>query len=249
MFVRERTVGLIFQKKEFREADQIISVFSQDFGRIEVLCKGIRKIASKLKYGIEIFYLSEIETVKGYYSRILTDVQVVEKFSQIRKNLARLSIAYQISEVLDGLIKESEREEKIWNLLLNTFSILNNQNLNLTICHLSFYYFFWNLVNVLGFGPRLKNCVFCQKRILNHLIYFSAEDGGVVCKECFLTQKKGERVSQRLIKFLRAFLEFEFDLIKKVKVKKSDFAEMKTITKRYFQNLIEKHYASSNSNF
>jgi len=47
MFLKYRTQGLIFKKEERGEADQLFTVFTRDFGKLEVLGKAIRKISSK----------------------------------------------------------------------------------------------------------------------------------------------------------------------------------------------------------
>ena len=129
MFIRYRTLGFIFKKEDRGEADQVFKIFTKDFGKIEVLGKGIRKISSKLRSQIDIFYISEIEFIQGRLYKRLTDALLIERFENLRKRLKRLSIAYQICEVLDGLIKGEEKEEKIWDLILETFKNLNDPNL------------------------------------------------------------------------------------------------------------------------
>ena len=45
MFLHQTTVGFIFKERELGEADKIFSIFSKDFGRIELLGKSVRKIS------------------------------------------------------------------------------------------------------------------------------------------------------------------------------------------------------------
>ena len=60
MAVHYKTKGFILKKEDRLESDRIFTVFTYDFGRIEIFGKAIRRIASKLKGGIDIFSLSEI---------------------------------------------------------------------------------------------------------------------------------------------------------------------------------------------
>jgi DNA repair protein RecO (recombination protein O) len=89
MFVRHRTLGLVFKKEDRGEADQIFKIFTKDFGKIEVLGKGIRKISSKLRSQIDIFYLSEIEFIQGKIYKRLTDALLIEKYKNLRKSFKR----------------------------------------------------------------------------------------------------------------------------------------------------------------
>jgi DNA repair protein RecO (recombination protein O) len=239
MFIRYRTVGFVFKKEDRGEADQIFKIFTKDLGRVEVLGKGIRKISSKLRPQIDIFYLSEIEFVEGKISKRLIDALLIEKFKNLRESFRKLSIAYKISEILDGLIKGEEKDEKIWNLILGTIKNLNNRNFQLKICTLQFYYFFWNLVSILGQRPELYFCCLCQKRLNQEKIYFSEQEGGVICSICFKKVNKGKEIGSNLIKILRIILEKDFDFFKRLKIKEKELNDLKQITNLYFNFLSE----------
>jgi DNA repair protein RecO (recombination protein O) len=239
MFLRYRTLGFVFKKEDRGEADQIFKIFTKDFGKIEVLGKGIRKISSKLRSQIDIFYLSEIEFIQGKIYKRLTDALLIEKFKNLRRSFKRLSIAYQISEVLDKLIKGEERDERIWNLIFETFKNLDNPNLQFKICNLQFYYFFWNLVSILGEKPELYFCCICQKKLKSGKIYFSEKEGGTICPVCFQKTKEGREVSQNLVKILRIILEKDFDFLKRLKIKEKEFEELSKISDSYFHFLTE----------
>jgi DNA repair protein RecO (recombination protein O) len=242
MFLRYRTLGFVFKKEERGEVDQVFKVFSKDFGKVEILGKGIRKISSKLRSGMETFYLSEIEFVQGKIYKTLTDAVLIERFKNLRKNLKKLSVAYQISEILDNLIKGEERDEKIWNLILGTFEKLDDPNLQFKICNLQYYYFFWNLISFLGHKPEVYSCIVCQKKLEPKGLYFNKKEGGIVCQSCFQKIKEGERISGRVVKILRILLEKDIQFLRKVKVDKEDFENLKKISDNYFNFLSEKNY-------
>jgi DNA repair protein RecO (recombination protein O) len=239
MFVRYRTLGFVFKKEDRGEADQILKIFTKDFGKIEILGKGIRKISSKLRFQIDIFYLSEIEFVQGKIHKRLTDALLIEKYKNLRRSFKRLSIAYQISEILDGLIKGEEKDERIWNLILETFKNLDDPNLPFKICNLQFYYFFWNLVSFLGQKPELYYCCVCQKKLRPEKIHFNAKEGGTICFGCFQKIKNGVEISQNLIKILRMILEKDFNFLKRLKIKEKELKELEEISNLYFNFLTE----------
>ena len=51
---------------------------------------------------MEIFYLSEIEFIQGKNYKTLTDVLTIEKFKNVREDLEKLKIAYQITKLTDN---------------------------------------------------------------------------------------------------------------------------------------------------
>lgn len=246
MFVHFKTQGLILKKEDRGEADQIFTIFTKDFGRLEILGKGIRKIFSKLRPAMEIFYLSEVEFIQGKTYKTLTDAIVIEKFKNLRKSLKRLAIAYHISDVIVSLIKAEEKDEKIWNLMLETFKNLNNPNLQFAVCNLQYYYFFWNLISYLGHRPELYFCLLCQRKLKQKSHYFSSKEGGVICESCFRKNINGKKIKSSTIKILRTMFEKNFDFFKRLKIKKDDFENLKEISENYLQFLTEKNYETKN---
>lgn len=164
MFVHYRARGFVLKKEQRGEADLLFTVYTKDFGKIDVLGKAIRKISSKLRPGAEIFCLSEIEFVQGKVYKTLTDAILIKKFTNIRTNLKKLRIAYKISEILDDLVKEQESDDRIWWLLKEVFGKLDNWK-NEESLEIINYYFFWNLASLLGYQPELKSDSVCGKKI------------------------------------------------------------------------------------
>src|SRR3989344_7821064 len=116
-----KTEGFVFKSQNFLDADSIFSIFTFDFGRIEVFGKSIRKIDSKLKSGIEIFSLSEIAFIQGRNKKTLTDALFVDKFKNIKQNPEKFEIVKNISNLVDNFIKNEEKDLEVFDLLNDSF--------------------------------------------------------------------------------------------------------------------------------
>lgn len=241
MFPKYRTLGLVFKIEEKEEADFLLKVYTQNFGKISILGKGIRKISSKLRPATQLFNLSEIEFVEGKNNKILTDAIIKEKFLNIKKDLKRLAIAYKISESLDELILDEEKEEKVWFLILETFFQLNDQSFSTKNLSFNYYYFFWNLISILGHKPQLYFCAFCQKKLLAKNLYFNEKEGGIICQNCFKKLNYGKKVSSSLVKMLRIILEKKFDYFMKIKASKEEIENLEKISENFFIFLKKKN--------
>jgi len=202
MHQRQRTQGIFLDKQDRGEADQIFTIFTEEFGKIDVLGKAIRKITSKLRSGANVFYYSDIEFVQGKRHKTLTDVVVINKFIEINKNSDKTETANKISELIKNFASESEPDPLIWQLLLDVFLKLEIGNWKLEIIH---RHFLWNFLSVLGYGPELYKCCVCNKTLLPETLFFSAEEGGVVCWRCF--DNNGIGITVETIKALRFWLQ------------------------------------------
>ena len=238
MFTHYRTQGFILKKTDQGEADRIFTVFTSDFGKLEVLAKAVRKIKSKLRSASEIFYLSEIEFIQGKAYKTLTDAILIDNFKNLRKSLARLTVAYKISEVFDNLIKGQEPDEKIWQLLNESFKILNNSRLPHDKYRLVYYYFFWNLLSVLGYKPELYRCSSCQKKIGSENIFFSFKEGGLLCGHCKDKVKSAKPIEANVIKIIRIILKSDWFMLEKLKIGDSDLKSLGMISDYYLAGVL-----------
>ena len=240
MFVHYRTRGLIFKKENRGEANQLFTIYSKDFGKLEVLGRGIRKISSKLRSGAEVFYWSEIEFIQGKTYKTLTDALLIEKFENLKKDLKRLSVAYKILEVLDNLISGQEPDEKIWDLLITVFKKLNKKELKPKNLEIIYHYFFWNLISILGYKPELYDCPVCQKKLTPQNLYFNEKEGGVTCQNCFQKIKSGKVIKPEIVKILRVIIEKKWEMIFKLKIEDKYLKTLDVISRDYLNLISDK---------
>jgi len=242
MFTHYRTQGLVLKNENRGENDQILTILTEDFGKLEILGKAIRKIKSKLRSSANPFSLAEIEFIQGKVFKTLTDAVILDNFQELKKDLKKLKTSYQISEALDKLVQREEKDEKIWDLSGKTFEILNKHSLSIKNYPLLYYYFLWNLFNILGYSPELYKCVICRKKIVQGIdIFFSAEEGGLICgDECQERAKFPEKTCSDAIKILRIIFKKDFADLAKIKINESHLRSLKEISDNYLRNILSK---------
>ncbi len=201
MFSRKRTKAIILNKKEQGEFDKSLLFYTEKFGKIQLLGKGIRKETSKLRFHLESLSLLEIEFIEGRIKKILTDVRVLDSYLSINNNLKKMALSYKVTEDLEQLIKGEERDIQIWDLVEKTFVKINNSDKEF----ITYQYFFWNLLFILGYGPNLYSCIQCQKKINPNKLILSPEEGGLICSLCS-SQKTSFSVEKEVIKIIRICL-------------------------------------------
>ncbi|OGZ91767.1 MAG: hypothetical protein A2599_01815 [Candidatus Staskawiczbacteria bacterium RIFOXYD1_FULL_39_28] len=92
MTTKHRTRGFVFKKTDVAEADRIFSVVTEDFGRLEIRGKAIRKINSKLRAGVDLFCFSEIEFIQGKNNKTLTvEAKIDVKKAEEAREKAKIS--------------------------------------------------------------------------------------------------------------------------------------------------------------
>lgn len=241
MFVHYRTQGIILRKQDRGESNRLLTFYTKDFGKLEILGKAIRKISSKLRTGTEIFYLSEIEFIQGKRYKILTDTTPVERFEKLRKDLVKTKMAHRIAEIFDGLVSGQEKDKRTWDLISSFFTRLNDLNFKISDIKLQYYYFVWNLLSLLGYLPELYHCALCGEKLQPAKLYFSSLEGGIICEHCFPKLKQTKLISVNTVKTLRVLTEKGHEFLKKIKISPADLKELHIITDHFLENhLVQK---------
>jgi DNA repair protein RecO (recombination protein O) len=238
MAIHYRGLGFIIKKTDRGETDRIFTIYTKDFGKLELLAKAERKIKSKLRAGLELFYLSEIEFIQGKTHKTLTDAILINNFKNLKTDLRKLKIIYQISEVLDNLVKGEEPDPKIWRLLEETFEKLNTLPILNTKYRRLYYYFLWNLLSISGYQPELYCCSLCQKKLSPENIYFSPKEGGLICGQCKKLAESAKQIDSDTVKIIRILLKKDWSTLERLKVRAEDLKSLRATSNYYLTEVL-----------
>ncbi|OGM20809.1 DNA repair protein RecO [Candidatus Woesebacteria bacterium RIFCSPLOWO2_01_FULL_37_19] len=148
--------GIILSKRNYQEADKFIVVYSKDFGKQSFLAKGVRKTKSRKRGHLEVFNRIKFSVNRGKFFEVITEVETIDSFRSIRKNLRKVSVAYYFSEVIKKLTQEGEKNEELYNILYYYLKTIEKTSKNLRNLR---YNFIYKVLVSLGFWPEGKKLV------------------------------------------------------------------------------------------
>lgn len=144
--------GIILARRNFGEADRIVSIYSKDRGRISLLAKGIRRPKSKKRGHLEIFSLLKFSASASNGIDLLIEADMEDDFAAIRKSLSKISLAYYFCEVVGKITHEGEKNEDLFKLI-KSYLIKLKSAIKLKQLR---YEFILRLLILLGFWPEGK---------------------------------------------------------------------------------------------
>ena len=150
------TIALVVKRKNKGEHDQLLTLFTKRYGKIEFICRGIRKKEAKLAGHLGLLCLSDVSFVLGKHTKVLTSACNREHFDAIKKDLLKLKAAQRIMKLLDAYTITEEKDEAIFNLVVGALDYLNRREM--TTLELKFFlrYFEFKFLSVLGYEPEDK---------------------------------------------------------------------------------------------
>lgn len=112
--------GVIIKRSNLGEADKIVTFFTRDHGKISLVAKGLRRPTSKRAGSLELFSLIKGHAIKSRGSLdILTEVSLLDSFSSWRMHLGRITLGYQLCEVIDKLTAEHQTYPQTYEILIS----------------------------------------------------------------------------------------------------------------------------------
>ena len=150
MFAKEQDEAIVLDKLDQGEADRVFVVLGKKRGKINLLAKGERKILSKLRPGIDLFFQTRITFIESPRRFTLTDVDLINSFSEIKSDWRKFEIATWISSLLRAVLPLEGEDKEIFSLTLESFKDLAQAK---QYFQRYYYYFFWRLLDISGYLP------------------------------------------------------------------------------------------------
>jgi len=119
-----RSEGVVLARRNYSEADRILVIYSKHYGKLSLLAKGVRKVQSRKGGSLEVFNYIRFSASRGKGLDLMAEVEIINSFSLIRKDLRRVAVAYFLLETVGRLTRDSERNEQFFFLLLNALEDL-----------------------------------------------------------------------------------------------------------------------------
>ncbi len=180
------TRALVLKKQPYREKDSLVSIYSEDYGKLTLLARGTASQSSKLAGHLDPLNLIKVMIIPGKGFDYIGSALVEEPFFNIRSDLNRLFYAGSLLSRLDRYSREGDSDQEIFNLSVSCLSLLSasNEILAKENGELVLAFFILRLLGRLGYKPEFNNCLLGGEKIDSGKNYFRFPAGGLICAAC-----------------------------------------------------------------
>ena len=146
-----RVQGIVIKRKDFGEADRILTVFTRHQGKVKIIAKGVRKINSRRSAHIELLN-NCVLTLHDGRMPILTEAETTYHYSSLKNDLRRAGFAFYVCELVDGLLAEHQESRSTFDLVDSVLRKLeSDENPKMLIKN-----FEQEILTNLGFWPKTQ---------------------------------------------------------------------------------------------
>lgn len=196
-----KTRGIVLSTNDFGENDRQSTILTEDFGKKNLIFKGIRKSKRRSLTGSDpgtqldiVYYYNPAKTFT-----IINDFKIISQPEQPRVNLNAFYAMCLILEVTEKSLGADDQHSTIYKMLEAAISNLDSTK---SVIQLAAFYYI-HLLKYLGILPDLGSCHICHRKESDEMIILPGEMK-IVCSECALLQR--ERSKFRLNRAGQIFL-------------------------------------------
>lgn len=173
------TRGLVLRETKYKEADKILTILTEDAGKLTVSARGALRKGSRIAAGCQLLTFSEFTLFENRGRWTVNEAQSAEQFLGLRRDISLLALGTYFAELLEAVSDEDSPDPEILRLGLNSLFALAGA-----------YYapehikavFELRLMCLAGYYPQLETCPKCGEEPSEPV--FSTRGGTVLCKNC-----------------------------------------------------------------
>ena len=144
--------GFVIKRRNYRDYDRLITIFTAEQGKNTYLAKGVRKISSRRAGALELFNNIKFMVYQKHDLGLITEVSLLYSYQNLANDFYKTKIAFHLSELIDRLTKEGQIYPQVYQLLEKSLSYLLNNKLSATQQDKVLLRLKLRILEMLGFG-------------------------------------------------------------------------------------------------
>ncbi len=202
----EKTSAIVLRLVDFSESSCVVTLFTENFGKIGALAKGARRPKGPFESALDLLAVCRIVFIRKSSDALdlLTEAKLERRFRAAARDLSRLYAGYYVAELLHDLTDLGDPHPELYCEAVRTLQNLD-QEADVPETVLQFEV---TTLRLLGFLPSLDRCVVCGCPVGKEgRILFGQLAGGVLCPGCRSGQRQVVSLSEGVLDALHRLAE------------------------------------------
>lgn len=119
-----KTEGIILKRRDFGEADRILTAFTLHKGKLSIIAKGVRRITSRRAGNVELLNRVQMFLYPGKNFWTLTEAASLDTFQKLKEDLTLSAYGFHILEIVDKLTVENQENRFLYEQLVEVLKRL-----------------------------------------------------------------------------------------------------------------------------
>ncbi len=236
-----RTPAVIVKRRDFGEADRVLTILTPAHGKLDVIAKGARKLTSKSTGHVELYTRADMLIHRASDLGVAVQTEMIEPYQRLREDLRRGAYANYCAELLDRFTIDAEDDTRtLFSLFDSTLARLCADSDPL----LAIRYYEIHMLDAVGFRPELTSCAIGREPVEPQDQFFSYIEGGIVCTRHASQGSSFIPISMNTVKLLRHLQRSPFEKVASLVVPASVHEDADRVMVGYITYLLERRLQS-----
>jgi DNA repair protein RecO (recombination protein O) len=235
---RKQTRGIVIRRFNLNEADQIVTVLTENEGKVSLMAKGSRRLKSKFCGRLEPFYHVSLNYFQGRDLGHLDEAEILEVYAPLESDLRSKSILFFMAEITAKLVADGQECQEVYQLLSECMSEFEESNSEIIL-----HAYMVKLLTLLGFMAPWDSCSRSNKKLnLMEPLFLSARDASVV--RSGYNESADVRLTPSVIKWVNYMQKEKLTNLKRVTPSPGEKAEVYYVMQSVFGNILNYPFKS-----
>ncbi len=229
--------GLISKEISFSDNDKMLTIITEDLGKISVMAKNAKKNGTRACYGTQVLTYGEYILYKGRTSFTLNSCDVISNYYDLALDLVCFTNVAHMLELAEDTCQDATLSGQILNLLLYGFNALKKGRSPFLVSSA----FAIKLMQITGYPPHVNDCALCGTADIEN-IYFSFNKCGFICENCAESDPNARLIDTGTAKAIVYVLCAQKSMIFNFELSEEVLKTFSDIALRYTSLQLDKNY-------
>lgn len=174
------TNALVLREVNYKESDKILTLLTEQEGKLTVSARGCRKKDSPIAAACQLLVWGEFTLYEFREMWSVKETASERLFDGIRNDLEKMCLASYLAEVTEALAEEGQPDPGLLSVTLNCLHALDKLNVPLIQIKAAFE---WRAMALAGYEPQLERCGVCfREKQVEPCIHLG--EGTIHCSAC-----------------------------------------------------------------
>lgn len=248
----EKATAIVLRTIDFSETSLVVSLFTREFGKIQGLAKGGRRLKGPFESALDLLALCRIVFLRKSSDALdlLTEAKLLRRFRPAGRSLSSLYAGYYVAELLNELTDQYDPHPQLFDLadeaLCNLSAGASGGGVSEKAVQgeegkegRAVLRFELGALRELGHLPTLSVCADCGAAVsITGRVAFGQLDGGVLCGRCRTGKKQVASVTAGAIRAMDSLADPAGRAAGRIRIDERTYGEVRGVLNHYLVNLL-----------
>ncbi len=227
------TNGVVLKRQKLQDNDVLVTVFTDQAGKIKAIAKGAKNPRSSLAAATQPFIFGEfVLSIEKDWNKIRS-VEVLDPYAKYHEDLTLMAYGSHMLELCNFLLPEGLIHHKAFvNLVDTQDALIEASEINQReVVRMAYEV---KMMAYAGYQMNVNKCIACNS--LNHeFLWFSIENGGIICDKCKVNSPDAWQIGKTLPKIIDFMQRKSIKTVAKTKINTIYLAKLNQLLKQYMK--------------